>query len=61
MLYSMDDNVVHLQDDDEANVLPEADVTMVARSISASLDILEQDHAALLPPFLQDAGLHQTL
>lgn len=49
---------VHLQDE-EADVLPEADVTMVARSISASLGILQEDHAALLLPFLQQSGLHQ--
>ena len=51
---------MYLQDDDEANVLPEADVAMVARSIGASLDILQQDHAALLLPFLQKSGLHPT-
>ena len=50
---------VHLQDE-EADVLPEADVTMVARSISASLGILQEDHAALLLPFLQQSGWHQT-
>lgn len=49
---------VHLQDE-EADVLPEADVAMVARSIGASLDILQGDHAALLLPFLQQSGLHQ--
>ena len=51
---------VRLQDDDEANVLPEADVTMVARAIGASLNILQQDHASLLLPFLQKSGLLQT-
>lgn len=49
---------VHLQDE-EADVLPEADVAMVARSISASLGILQEDHAALLLPFLQQSGLRQ--
>lgn len=48
---------MRLQDDDEPNVLPEADVAMVARSVGASMDILRQDHAALLLPFLQKSGL----
>ena len=51
---------VRLQDDDEANVLPEADVTMVARAIGACLNVLQQDHASLLLPFLQETGLLQT-
>lgn len=55
---ALHDNAVHPQDDDEANVLPEADVTMVTKSIAASWEILQQDAAALLPPFLQKSGLH---
>lgn len=53
-------DIGHLQDDDEANILPEADVTMVTKSIAASWEVLQQDHAALLLPFLQNPGLHQT-
>lgn len=55
---ALHNNAVHPQDDDEANVLPEADVTMVTKSIAASWEILQQDQAALLPPFLQNSGLH---
>ena len=46
-----------LQDTDEANVLPEADVAMVARAIAASWEILIKNHALLLLPFLQSSGL----
>ncbi|KAL3156421.1 hypothetical protein ABBQ38_000732 [Trebouxia sp. C0009 RCD-2024] len=49
------------QDDDEANVLPEADVTMVTKSIAASWEILQQDAAALLPPFLQKSESRRLL
>ena len=55
---ALNNNILHLQDDEEANILPEADVTMVTKSIAASWEILQQDHAALLPPFLQNPGLN---
>lgn len=46
-----------LQENDEANVLPEADVAMVAKSIAALWEMLIKNHALLLLPFLQNSGL----
>lgn len=48
-----------LQDSDEANVLPEADVAMVARSVYAFWEMLLH-HSSLLLPFLQNTGLRAT-
>ena len=45
-----------LQDESDANILPEFDMVMVVNAVSAAWDLLYQHHAHLLHPFLEHSG-----